>query len=239
MTVWRLPITAKGLVVLLIGLGQPKSEYAYFHSKIAGVLAEHFQVVQFDYLGCGDSDGNFEDTDFPGFVEDFRAIVDAGRQKTPAGPLIVIGRGIGMWVAATANIAADHYIFWNPVDQLPAGALPELMTMLGDSQSIDIADLPHSREPWGPFYEAVGMERSSMGGELLGKRLAQSLHELAGFDLAAWMTMQRSVLTLAGEEWNYVGRGHKNLRYPNVSSIATNPAAQDWATAEILQFLTR
>lgn len=69
------------------------------------LAAEGFRVLRFDFTGLGDSDGQFEDTNFSANVED---LVDAARwlDDTYEAPALLAGHSLG----GTAVLAASHAV---------------------------------------------------------------------------------------------------------------------------------
>ncbi|WP_448578381.1 alpha/beta fold hydrolase [Thermaurantiacus sp.] len=75
-----------------------------YMSDMAGTKALHLEgwaerkacgFLRFDYSGCGQSEGRFEDGTIRRWAADARAIVDA---RAPEGPLILVGSSMGGWI---------------------------------------------------------------------------------------------------------------------------------------------
>ena len=59
-------------------------------------------MLRFDYAGCGESEGGFEDQDLRGWRGDVLAMID---EVVPDGPLILIGSSMGGWLMLLAALA--------------------------------------------------------------------------------------------------------------------------------------
>ena len=80
------------VVLNLHGFGGSLSGYKYAHTHLARVLeANGIACLRFDFYGCGESDGEFEEMTFTGLLED-----TAAPKLNPYG-LILMCPGAGMW----------------------------------------------------------------------------------------------------------------------------------------------
>lgn len=64
-------------------------------------------MLRFDYSGCGESDGSFEDQDLRGWRADTLAMID---EVAPAGPLVLVGSSLGGWLMLLAALARPERI---------------------------------------------------------------------------------------------------------------------------------
>ncbi len=59
------------IVLNLHGFGGSMSGYKYAHTHLSRVLDSNgFGCARFDFYGCGESDGEFEEMTFTGLIED-------------------------------------------------------------------------------------------------------------------------------------------------------------------------
>ncbi len=58
-------------------------------------------MLRFDYAGCGESEGAFEDGTLAGWRDDARLVIEA---MAPQGPLILIGSSMGGWLALLLGV---------------------------------------------------------------------------------------------------------------------------------------
>ena len=59
-------------------------------------------MLRFDYSGCGESEGSFEDQDLRGWRGDVLAMID---EVVPDGPVVLIGSSMGGWLMLLAALA--------------------------------------------------------------------------------------------------------------------------------------
>lgn len=91
------------VVLNLHGFGGSMSGYKYAHTHLSRVLEYNsFGCVRFDFYGCGESDGEFEEMTFTGLIEDaidmYNYIVDS--KLTTADRIILSGHSMGGYVAS-------------------------------------------------------------------------------------------------------------------------------------------
>lgn len=59
-------------------------------------------LIRFDYAGCGESGGRFEDGTLEGWRDDALAVIQA---LAPTGPLVLVGSSMGGWIALLVALA--------------------------------------------------------------------------------------------------------------------------------------
>ena len=87
------------VVLNLHGFAGDKSGYKYAHTHLSRVLeANGFGCARFDFYGCGESDGEFEEMTFTGLIEDaidmYNWLIDS---KITTSDRILMCPGGGMW----------------------------------------------------------------------------------------------------------------------------------------------
>jgi alpha-beta hydrolase superfamily lysophospholipase len=114
----RAPGTARGVVVLVHGLGEHAGRYDHVARRLNG---QGFNVVGYDHRGHGRSPGprgGIAAAD--DLCADLGRVVDAAR-KEYAGPLVVLGHSLGGLVAGrfvAEGLADKPAAWWRPVDAL-------------------------------------------------------------------------------------------------------------------------
>lgn len=91
-------------VLMLHGFGGSASGHKYLNTKLARHLAAYgIACVRFDFYGCGESDGEFEDMTFDGLYEDAQDMFAwmAAQDWTDEGQLFLSGQSMGGYVAAS------------------------------------------------------------------------------------------------------------------------------------------
>ena len=114
----RAPGTARGVVVLVHGLGEHAARYDHVARRLNG---QGFNVVGYDHRGHGRSPGprgGIEtDTDL---CADLGRVVEAARKEF-AGPLVVVGHSLGGLIAGrfvAEGLAPAPAPWWRPIDAL-------------------------------------------------------------------------------------------------------------------------
>ncbi|MBN1348678.1 alpha/beta hydrolase [candidate division KSB1 bacterium] len=105
----------------------PFAEEKQFSQRIlvnlARTLASNgIHALRFDYMGYGDSDGNFEDCRLETYLNDIRAAVDVLRKKTNVTEIGLFGLRFGTTLAILAQEKynlADFLVLWAPVLDCP------------------------------------------------------------------------------------------------------------------------
>ncbi|MEG2672227.1 MAG: alpha/beta fold hydrolase [Ruthenibacterium sp.] len=98
--------TQKSAFVLnLHGFGGSRSGYKYAHTHMARMLAQHgISSARFDFYGCGESDGEFEDMTFTSTLQDTEDLYQWLKTQPFADEtrIILSGQSMGGMVAASA-----------------------------------------------------------------------------------------------------------------------------------------
>jgi alpha/beta superfamily hydrolase len=76
------------------------------------------RAVAFDYRGCGESSGSFEDFTFKDWEEDFRSIIGICQERFPGNIIILSGLRFGGILASRAfsRQLGDALLLWNSAD---------------------------------------------------------------------------------------------------------------------------
>lgn len=106
-------------VVLSYPVGR---EYIRFHRsfrELANLLAqEGFLALRFDYYGCGDSAGDFEEARVSQWVRDIGTAIDRVKMDGGISRICLIGLRLGAALAATVGAGrtdVDALVLWDPV----------------------------------------------------------------------------------------------------------------------------
>jgi len=114
----RAPGTARGVVVLVHGLGEHAARYDHVARRLNG---QGFNVVGYDHRGHGRSPGprgGIETAD--DLCADLGRVIEAARKEF-AGPLVVVGHSLGGLIAGrfvAEGLAATPAPWWRAVDAL-------------------------------------------------------------------------------------------------------------------------
>lgn len=86
----------KQIAVCLHGYTGHKNENGFLFKQIAAVLAEHqIATLRYDYMGSGDSDGDFSEQTFETVKNDARAIIKNAVKMNNGKPIYLIGFSMG------------------------------------------------------------------------------------------------------------------------------------------------
>jgi len=106
-------------VVICAPIGQ---EYIQSHRviyQLAVLLSRAgFHVLRFDYFGCGDSEGNFDQGSLVQWTKDIHTAIDEIRNRSKLTRLSLIGLRIGATLALRAAVDSPHVdsiIVWQPI----------------------------------------------------------------------------------------------------------------------------
>ena len=109
----------KGMIILCQAIGQ---EYIHGHRacyQLATKLAaQGYAVLRFDYFGCGDSEGDFEEGGLNQWTTDILSAVDEAQARFGSGEVCLIGYRIGATLAikAAESIPDIHsLVLWEPI----------------------------------------------------------------------------------------------------------------------------
>ena len=85
-----------------------------------GLTESGFHVLRFDYFGCGDSEGCFDECDFRRWADDVVTAVDEMRSGSGVSRVCLCGLRLGGTIAAMIDAerhGIDGLILWDPVVQ--------------------------------------------------------------------------------------------------------------------------
>ncbi|MBZ0220455.1 MAG: alpha/beta hydrolase [Candidatus Methylomirabilis sp.] len=148
-------------------------------------------VLRFDYMGNGDSDGDFEDTTAETYISDIKAAADftlnsAGEKEG----LCLLGLGLGGTFAALAAeelSATTGLILWNPVVNGAAYMQETLKINLTTQMSV---------------YKEIRQTRA----ELVRMMSVGETVNVDGYEMSNALYEQVSAINLAGEKKRFSGR---------------------------------
>jgi len=114
----RAPGTARGVVVLVHGLGEHAARYDHVARRLNG---QGFNVVGYDHRGHGRSPGPRGGIETAAdLCADLGRVIEAARKEF-AGPLVVVGHSLGGLIAGrfvAEGLAAAPAAWWRPIDAL-------------------------------------------------------------------------------------------------------------------------
>lgn len=189
--VLHLPAAAKGVpaVALCHGFGGNRAEFGYTFVRLAERLAERgVAAYRFDFAGCGDSDGDFDDLTVSDQVAQALAVLDAlaGHPAVDPERLSLMGMSLGgltaqlaaarrpvrslaLWAPAAGAVETNEAAAKRRAETIAEfgyddfGGLPVHQRFVDDAEGID----PFAAAYSGPVLLAVGTEDFVLGAELL------------------------------------------------------------------------
>lgn len=113
-------VSTKGenIILLIHGFVGTKIEPHRMYPKLSKMLSKlGFTVLRFDFVGSGDSDGNFEYMTISGELEDSINVVEYCRENFPLKKLYILGYSMGGCVAAclATRVENEGLVLWAPV----------------------------------------------------------------------------------------------------------------------------
>ena len=116
--------------VVLAGHFVTERPFAYaLWVRWARFLAAHgLSALRFDYRGCGESTGDFEQMTLTSWLEDTRTMVNWMKERNPGAPLVLAGIGLGGLLMSQlfAEGIGDSMLLWSP-SASGAGALRDTL----------------------------------------------------------------------------------------------------------------
>lgn len=108
--VLRVPQQAIGTIIILPGLYMTKAGPCFTYTKLATWLFRlNYQVLQFDYFGHGDSEGDFSEVTWETIFSDAQCVLRLVKQELKAKQIGLFGHGIG-GIAACYLAAENSFI---------------------------------------------------------------------------------------------------------------------------------
>ncbi len=109
----------KGLIIICQTIGQRYIHgHRAFYQLASRLASKGYAVLRFDYFGCGDSNGNFEEGGLHQWTADILSAVDEMHARFGSGKLCLIGYRMGATLASKAaeSISGAHSIvLWEPI----------------------------------------------------------------------------------------------------------------------------
>lgn len=144
------------IVVMFHGFTGHKNENGFLFKQLTKVLVEqNIATLRYDFMGSGDSDGDFSEFTFFTEVEDARLIIQEAYELNNHKPIYVLGFSMGGGVATRISIPMQEYIE-KMVLLAPAGNIPQLIharfqiRTLNEDNNIDM----------GGFYMNLAMDKT-------------------------------------------------------------------------------
>ncbi|WP_067934746.1 alpha/beta hydrolase family protein [Alicyclobacillus kakegawensis] len=199
-------------VLLFHGFTGNRLEPHRMFLKISRMLEDiGYASFRFDFMGSGESDGNFEDMTLSTEVADAHRMVDWVKQhpKVDAKRVVLLGLSMGGLVASL--VAGDRPDdVWRLILMAPAGNMPGIVRSIESSQAV---------QPDAEVFDHAG--------NLVGRAFADDLRGLDVFPRAA--RYRGPVLLIHGEKDEtvpyQVSEQYRDLAYGDCASIHIVPDA--------------
>ncbi|QAT62179.1 alpha/beta fold hydrolase [Acidilutibacter cellobiosedens] len=108
----------KNLVVLIHGFVGTKIEPHRMYKKLSERLSKiGYSVVRFDFVGSGDSEGDFKNMTISGEIEDGINVIEYYKKEFNTEKLYILGFSMGGCVASilASKVNSDGLVLWSPV----------------------------------------------------------------------------------------------------------------------------
>jgi pimeloyl-ACP methyl ester carboxylesterase len=184
--------------ILFHGFTGTKVEPHRLFVKLSRALeARGIAAFRYDFLGSGESDGNFEDMTVSGEVEEAHAILDSVRQDPRVNPDKVSLVGLSMGGLVASLVAGDRPADVHKLVLLaPAGTMLDLVLGMVQSAQVDV-------------------ERTEVfdhGGNLVGRAFVEDLLKLSVYPRAANYTGPVLILHGSRDETVPLEASHRYVR---------------------------
>lgn len=118
----HLPLVSPGRAFAVVLCPAIAQEYIQSHRviyKLAALLSKKgFHVLRFDYFGCGDSEGDFEQGSVAQWTADVRTAIEEIQNRSGLTKICLVGLRMGAFLALRAAAPCrdiDAIILWDPV----------------------------------------------------------------------------------------------------------------------------
>jgi alpha/beta superfamily hydrolase len=127
-------------VVLYHGFGGHRMEAGFLFVRFSRLLSRHgIASVRFDFLGSGESDGEFQDMTLTGEIEDAGAVLDWFRRRRGLGRIFLLGLSMGGsvagYLAGRRGSEVAGLLLWAPAGEM-GQRLDERLAVLGSAQPV-------------------------------------------------------------------------------------------------------
>lgn len=151
--------TFKNIVVMFHGFTGHKNENGYLFKQLTETLVERgYATLRYDFMGNGESDGDFTDYTFFTEIDDGIAIVKEAFTLNKERPIILLGFSMGGAIASRVSLLMKDYI-----DKLillsPAGNIPEIIRSKFAMQQLD----ENGNIDMGGYYMNIAMKDTLEG----------------------------------------------------------------------------
>ena len=127
----------KDLVVMLHGFTGHKNENGYLFKQLTQTLTDNqIATLRYDFMGSGESDGNFEDFTFFTELEDAKHIIEEAFRLNNNRKIILLGFSMGGAVASRISLEMKEYIT-KLILLSPAGNIAKLIHGRFENHFID------------------------------------------------------------------------------------------------------
>lgn len=127
----------KNIVVMFHGFTGHKNENGYLFKQLTETLVNiGYATLRYDFMGSGESDGNFTDYTFFTEITDGIAIVNEAYTLNNETPIILMGFSMGGAVASRVSLEVKELIE-KLVLLSPAGNMPEIIDMKFKLKEVD------------------------------------------------------------------------------------------------------
>lgn len=129
---------ARALVVFLHGwIGYCAGPHRILYEAAHALAQEGFATVRFDFLGRGDSAGNWDSTSFKQSAADVRAVVSFVRRSCDYDKIVMVGLCYGAAVGLSCADLWNRIVVWSPVPPAtPPSPLRLIRSLVGNSPKI-------------------------------------------------------------------------------------------------------
>lgn len=206
-------------IILCYPMGQEymRSHRAFLH--LARTLSsDGFNVLKFDYYGCGDSAGKCEEGDIQQWISDISKAVDELKEGCEAKRLYLVGLRLGATLALISSDGRDDIdgvVLWDPI--------------VKGANYIDELRIMHQEWLRGSFSRSISQQNREDEEEILGFPLTDTLKsQLGTIDLTRGayglsidtLLIESSISKDTGCFRQYLNQQNAVYEYVNISSPA-------------------
>lgn len=149
----------KTIVVMFHGFTGHKNEHGYLFKQLTQTLVnQHIATLRYDFMGNGESDGDFTDYTLFTEIEDGLAIIEEAYQLNKCRPVVLLGFSMGGAIASRVSLLVQEQIE-KMILLSPAGNIPEIIQKRFACSQVNL----DGNIDMGGYYMNIAIQKSFEG----------------------------------------------------------------------------
>lgn len=149
----------KTIVVMFHGFTGHKNEHGYLFKQLTQTLVDqHIATLRYDFMGNGESDGDFADYTLFTEIDDGLAVIEEAYQLNQYKPIVLLGFSMGGAIASRVSLLVQDRIE-KMILLSPAGNIPEIIQKRFAQNSVNL----DGNIDMGGYYMNIAIQKSFEG----------------------------------------------------------------------------